>query len=75
MRTYARKVRSDARWSRATEPVFRKTSERRNGTGSTPAATSAGTAPLSTTFGAEEDEEDAAAAAEEGPSRFGSRCS
>lgn len=31
MRTYARKVRSEARWSRATEPVFCKVSERRNG--------------------------------------------
>jgi hypothetical protein len=32
VRTYARKVRSDARWSRATEPVFRKVSESLNGT-------------------------------------------
>ena len=32
VRTYARKVRSDARWSRATEPVFRRVSERLNGT-------------------------------------------
>ena len=31
VRTYARKVRSDARWSRATEPVFRKVSETLNG--------------------------------------------
>lgn len=31
MRTYARKVRSEARWSRATEPVFCKVSERRKG--------------------------------------------
>ena len=71
MRTYARKVRSDERWSRATEPVFRNTSEMRNGIGSTPAATAAGTAPLSTAFDAEE-EEDAAA---EGPSQSRSRWS
>ena len=31
VRTYAKKVRSDARWSRATEPVFRRVSERPNG--------------------------------------------
>ena len=31
VRTYARNVRSDARWSRATEPVFCSVSERPNG--------------------------------------------
>jgi hypothetical protein len=31
VRTYAKKVRSDARWSRATEPVFCRVSERLNG--------------------------------------------
>jgi len=31
VRTYAKKVRSDARWSRATEPVFCRVSERMNG--------------------------------------------
>jgi hypothetical protein len=42
VRTYARNVRSDARWSRATEPVFRKVSETLNGTfGVTDAATAA----------------------------------
>jgi hypothetical protein len=57
VRTYARKVRSDARWSRATEPVFRKVSETLNGTFgfgvSAPAA--AGTEVLSA-FGWEEEE-------------------
>ena len=38
VRTYAKKVRSDARWSRATEPVFFRVSERLNG--SATAATS-----------------------------------
>jgi hypothetical protein len=33
LRTYARKVRSDARWLRATEPVFCNVSERPNGSG------------------------------------------
>lgn len=54
VRTYARKVRSDARWSRATEPVFRKVSERLNGTFGVPAAASAGTEVLSA-FGWEEE--------------------
>jgi hypothetical protein len=31
VRTYARKVRSDARWSRATEPVFCRVRESLNG--------------------------------------------
>lgn len=31
VRTYARKVRSEARWSRATEPVFCRVSERVKG--------------------------------------------
>jgi hypothetical protein len=52
VRTYARKVRSDARWSRATEPVFRRVSETLNGTfGVVPAG--AGTE-LSSAFGWEE---------------------
>ena len=57
MRTYARKVRSDARWSRATEPVFRKVSESLNGTFGfgVPAATTAETEILSA-FGWEEEE-------------------
>ena len=57
MRTYARKVRSDARWSRATEPVFRKVSESLNGTFGfgVPAPAAAGTEILSA-FGWEEEE-------------------
>jgi hypothetical protein len=47
VRTYARKVRSDARWSRATEPVFRKVSERLNGTFGVPVPAAAGTEVLS----------------------------
>lgn len=59
VRTYARKVRSDERWSRATEPVFRKMSETLNGTVGfgvpAPAAAPAGTEVLSA-FGWEEEE-------------------
>lgn len=54
MRTYARKVRSDARWSRATEPVFRKVSEMLNGTFGVPAPAAAGTESLSAFGWAEE---------------------
>jgi hypothetical protein len=56
VRTYARKVRSVARWSRATEPVFRKVSETLNGTFGfgVPAPAAAGTEVLST-FDWEED--------------------
>jgi hypothetical protein len=64
VRTYARKVRSDARWSRATEPVFRNVSETLNGTFGIPAAAAAGTE-VSPAFGWEED----GAAGANGPSR------
>jgi len=40
VRTYAKKVRSDARWSRATEPVFCRVSERLNGSGAAAEASS-----------------------------------
>lgn len=40
VRTYARKVRSEARWSRATEPVFCRVSERLKGSTVGDAATS-----------------------------------
>ena len=64
VRTYARKVRSDARWSRATEPVFRKVSERLNGTFGVPAPTSAAAAgkEVLSAFGWEEEEEEGACA-------------
>ena len=67
MRTYARKVRSDARWSRATEPVFRKVSEMLNGTfgvpAPAPAPAAAGTESLSA-FGWAKEEEGASAGAD-----------
>lgn len=60
MRTYARKVRSDARWSRATDPVFRNVSERLKGTccapSAAPAAATAGTTE-SSRFGGREVEQ------------------
>jgi hypothetical protein len=67
VRTYARKVRSDERWSRATEPVFRKVSEMLNGTFGVPApapapAPAAAGAELSSTFGWVEKEEEGAGA-------------
>jgi hypothetical protein len=64
VRTYARKVRSDARWSRATEPVFRRVSERLNhlnGACCAPAPAAARTVAASSALGWEEY---AAAAAE-----------
>ena len=40
MRTYARKVRSDARWSRATEPVFCSVRDKPKGSAAAAAAPS-----------------------------------